>query len=45
MEDLSPDEQNSLSDLGGNFDSNSKDLKAAFNKTVDDKVNKNLSNL
>lgn len=45
MTDMSPDEQNLLSELWNNFDSENKDLKSAFNKTVDDKVNKNLSNL
>ncbi len=45
MTDMSPDEKNLLGELGSNFDSETKDLKWAFNKTVDDKVNKNLSNL
>lgn len=45
MEWLNQDEQNLLGEMWNNFDSNSKDLKGAFNKTIDDKVNKNLSNL
>lgn len=45
MTDMSPDEKNLLGELVHNFDSETKDLKWAFNKTVDDKVNKNLSNL
>ncbi|MDD4151384.1 MAG: hypothetical protein PHR68_02105 [Candidatus Gracilibacteria bacterium] len=45
MKGLNQDEQNLLGEMGNNFDSNSKDLKGAFNKTIDDKVNKNLSNL
>lgn len=45
MKWLNQDEQNLLGEMWNNFDSNSKDLKGAFNKTIDDKVNKNLSNL
>lgn len=45
MTDMSPDEKNLLSEVGNNFDSENKDLKQAFNKTIDDKVNKVLSNL
>ena len=45
LTNLSPDEQNQANQLWANFDSNTKDLKWAFDKTVDNMVNKNLSNL